>query len=529
MISGAAISELPIAALPDALLTGSESITARYASHTFATRSTDTPAHANIQGRITKGVRLAREIEIGGDGAFGSLIRTTFGAIELNNADGALDGLVDDFTADGRDVRLYIGATEILTGGRQRVQAFADFELVYTTVAGSWSLEHDSLKLRIRDLGASLRSRLQSQTYSGAGGAAGPAELAGRTMPTAFAYCKNVTAQLVDPTNFMYQVHSGSIQAITAVYDMGIEVPFDTDYASYAALDGATIPAGEYATCLATGHLRLGGSGPLGNVTVDLQGDKDNISGNVVTTHANVIRMILRDYGGIPSASIDHDSFNTVTALAPTAQMGLFLPAGDQSTVEDVIARIALSNGCVVGQDRSGLYRIFRLDPPAASQHWSFNDRDIVRIDREEPGYSIPWRSWSIGYDANWTIQDAGELAGGVTTTRRLFLETERRYAFVQSPTIALAHNTSKDALPRDSLYRDQDDAEEEAERLLGLYARGRALYRFVVKNALFSVDLGQTVRLTYPRWNLANGRHFVVIAVADDADAIETELLVFG
>ena len=528
MIGVSAISELPISALPAAFLTGQQSVTVRYASQTFATRATDSPAHTNVQGRIARGVRIQRSIQTGDGGAFGSLISTSFGEIELNNADGALDGLINDFTADGRPIRLYIGATEITAEGRERVQPFADFALVYSSVAGAWSLEHDVLKLRVRDLSVRLRIRLQSLTYSGEGDATGPAELTGRTMPTAFGRCLNVTAQLVDPTILAYQVHSGRIDSMTAVYDQGIEVPFDVDYGSYALLAAATVPAGTYATSLTSGHFRLG-SIPTGNVTADIRGHRtEPPDDNYTDEHGGVMLVILRHYASFPDSLIDLDSFAALDVAQPES-MGLFLPAGDESTVEEVLAQIALSAGAFVGQDRSGLYRAQRLEVPALAQHWSFDDRDIVAIEREEPDYSIPWKSWSVGYQVNFTVQDAGELAGGVSSSRRLFLESERRWAIAQDPAIALAHTTSSGSPPRSSFFLAKAVAETEAERLLTLYTRGRALYRFVVKNALFSVEIGQTVRLTYPRWNLANGKHFVAVGVGYDADRVESEILVFG
>jgi hypothetical protein len=54
-------------------------------------------------------------------------------------------------------------------------------------------------------------------------------------------------------------------------------------------------------------------------------------------------------------------------------------------------------------------------------------------------------------------------------------------------------------------------------------------MYEVVVKTALFSVRIGQTVRLTYHRWNLDGGKNFLVVGVADDADRVESVLLVFG
>ena len=54
-------------------------------------------------------------------------------------------------------------------------------------------------------------------------------------------------------------------------------------------------------------------------------------------------------------------------------------------------------------------------------------------------------------------------------------------------------------------------------------------MYRVIVKNALFSVEIGQIIRLTYDRWDLRGGKNFVAVGIEDDADNIDTTLTVFG
>ena len=71
--------------------------------------------------------------------------------------------------------------------------------------------------------------------------------------------------------------------------------------------------------------------------------------------------------------------------------------------------------------------------------------------------------------------------------------------------------------------------AQAEAQRLNALYDYGRAMYQVVVKNALFSVHVGETVHITYRRWDLVSGKRFVVVRVDDDADRVETTLMLFG
>lgn len=143
--------------------------------------------------------------------------------------------------------------------------------------------------------------------------------------------------------------------------------------------------------------------------------------------------------------------------------------------------------------------------------------------------YGIPWFVWGVRYAVNWTQQDAGDLATGVSQERRLFLQEQGRYAYTQSSDIAQFHRSSGGAPLRQSLFLSQENAQAEADRLLAFYSYGRALYRVRVKTALFSMEIGQTVRIMYRRWDLQGGKNFVVLAIADDADKKTTSFLAFG
>lgn len=418
----------------------------------------------------------------------------------------------------------------------ERVQPYQQFATVYTTTAGAWTFEHDVLRLRIESLNNRIQDRLQNETYAGLGGIEGTAEISGRSKPTLFGRGSNVSPQLLDPAILTYQVHAGNIEQISAVYDGGAggahdapsnpDFTFAGDFPTYAALAAASVPAGSYATSLAVGCFRLA-IAPIFGVTVDARGHRDNITGNYIETTADVIRTILRDYAGISTNLIDHTAFNALNGLQ-SGDVGLFLQAGDQSTVADVIRRLAFGAGAIIS-DKSGFFTIQRLDPPGSVVHWAFDDRDIISIQRKPLPYTVPWKSWGVGYDVNWTVQTSSDLAGGVTQTRRAYLQSERRFAYAQDLDIALFHATSHSAPLRESFFASSAIAQAEAQRLIGLYAYGRTFYDVVVKNALLSVHIGQTVRLTYHRWNMDGGKNFVVVGVADDADRIETALTLFG
>ena len=456
MPSFAPVSDLPVSDLPAELITVTVETTVRYASQEFVTRLADSPSQTYIAGRVRGGLRIERRIAQGEDGQFGSLIEMLFGEIELNNEDGALDPLVNDYTADGRPIRLRLGFTEIdapgrymprhvqsqasvssgnaavpfavsypddgvmpgdlfilpigindrgsagdldgappapwaviaessnnqayqailhhfavgdeagtsvniewqsgdaandviigriyqfryvdqddpiggltsqingdlvsinlpavvtdmrgclalavvsatdnasygsptgetsdgadwsyigatvasetgddvsfnflqatmfeagtisggaiglnpadsppstesimrgfflrglpFIGGHERVRAYSTFDLVYEAVAGGWSFRQDTVRLQVRTSTSRLQNRIQSDVYTGNDGKTGTADMTGRSRPLAFGHCLQILAQLVDPDILTFQLHSGQMQQIIAVYDAG--------------------------------------------------------------------------------------------------------------------------------------------------------------------------------------------------------------------------------------------------------------------------------------------------------------------
>ena len=519
----------PLSEIRHAQITQTTVTTVRFASRSFVTRATDLPSQTFIDGRIGEGLRLNRQLSAAEDGQFGALLHTEFGEIQLRNNDGVLDDLSTRYAADGRQIRLKIGSTEFLASGKEDVQPFAQFVNVYIATAGPWLFEHNVLRLKIVDMVNRIRGQMQTEVYAGTGGSGGMAEIAGLTKPLMFGRMSNAPVQLVDPAILTYQLHSGNIQSVSAVYDAGVSagLNFSADYPTYSALAAATVPASTYATSLESGHIRLGIS-PIGAVTVDARGHKDNITGNYIEGTPDLIRTILRDFGGLTSEELDSTGFTAMNALQP-GHISFFLPAGDQSTVLDVVDRLAFAAGFVIG-DRGGRITIQRLGPPSSTTvHWTFNDRDIIDIERLSLPYKVPWKSWGIGYGVNWTVQHDPDLATSVTQERRAFLKSERRYVYAQNTNIALFHATSAGAPLRDTFFVDAAVAEAEAARLIDLYGYGRAMYEVAVKNALFSVHVGETVHIIYHRWDLSSGKRFVVVGVVDDADRVETRLMLFG
>jgi hypothetical protein len=237
------------------------------------------------------------------------------------------------------------------------------------------------------------------------------------------------------------------------------------------------------------------------------------------------LRRLILKYTWMRPSNIDETSFQVFHAQQ-THIIGFYLPAGDSMTSEQAIEQIALSGGAVAGQDRSGLYRVVRLDVPSESPAHAFDAGSIMSIERMPLPYGVPFYRWSVDGVRNWSVQRAADLAGIVTETRRRFLEAETRQASADVPNVAQAHLTSA-TTSRKAFFHFISNATDEAVRLATFYGLGRALYRVTVRGALFEIGIAETVRLTYPRWNLTQGRNFIVVGVSDSMT--DTEIEVYG
>jgi hypothetical protein len=290
-------------------------VTHYFAERGFVTRATDTPANTFIPGRLVGPIEVERAIRSGPGNLFGSLADMTFSSLVLENGDGALDDLVDDYASDGREVRIRVGtvshnvawqaqpaggqltaevlwATDasgvdtliIAPGGdalvfeaavlaeagevapyydADEIESYAGFQLAFRCLGGQWEADERVLRLRLRDPGVALQGTLQLATYAGTGGREGGANLTGVTKPLALGFI--TMAPLVEISieggtgNFhtVYACHAGRVEDIIQLTDMGMVVTIAANYATLAALVAATIPVGQCATCEAEGLIRF--------------------------------------------------------------------------------------------------------------------------------------------------------------------------------------------------------------------------------------------------------------------------------
>lgn len=495
------------------------------ATREIITGPTDTPAETPFAGTIQKALRLDRSI-VGGNGFDG--VTTTWGHVELINADGFYDDLIQRFTADGRRIRLKAG----LLG-----QAYGSFFTLFDGVVKNWHVDEDVLRLEIRDNAYRLEVPASATLYAGTGGLEGGDDLRGKRRPLLFGETANLGPPLLVPSLLVYQVHARAMAAVLAVYDRGVALTFARDYPSSIALmgastgavgSGADIEAGRYATCLAEGLFRIGGS-PVGQVTCDARGDA--VGGYVATT-AGLVRRLLSLVAGAAVPTID----GTFTALdaSQSAVVGYWLAPGEDTTLADIIADLMAGVGGWAGFRRGGSFEVGIFRPPAGPPVEIYDRVDVLSVVREAlpDGLSPPpWR-WRVAWGRNFTVQSDVDGGYGITADRVAFLAEAYRLAESDAAAgaqIRTNHLFAQDPQPVMAWFRDQADAKAEADRRLALYATTAALYRVRLKAHPFVHEVGQTIQLTYPRWDLKAGRLLRIVALSEDTDEAVTEIVGFG
>lgn len=497
--------------------------TLRFATDGLTTAPDDTPP--NVYYAPLLAVPASFETGVFRDGVTGGAGDISLGEIELVALSGSLDMLAD-YALDGRRFVL-----RHATGDRVDTAA-----TIMTGVVESLELGWKRAILNIRDRRAELETPIQTNLYAGTNcgpaGVEGDANLKGKEKPLCFGHCLNISATQVNASTLIYQVHAGPVAAVEAVYDQGLALTATTDYPTVAALTAATFAAGQYATCLNSGLLRLWAK-PAGAVTADVRGDA---SGGYVSTVSGIMERILRTRAGYDSAALAAADFAALAAANP-AEVGLYIKAGSSRDIDQALDDLARSIGAWWTFDRYGVVRVGRFAAPAGEpaalitpvEVLAGEDGGVDKVPANDEGNGVPIHRVSLTYGRNWTTQADNALAGAVTDTRRAWLAEETRMIVVEDTAILAVHPLSP-AITVDTLLVDQTAAAVEAARLLALYKvrRDRFRVRLRLRYGL-PLALGEVVRLALPRFGLDGGKLFTVLGLSLDFEDGYVEADLYG
>lgn len=486
---------------------GVEAVTLRYTNSSmgYATRPSEAPGNAQYDPCLQQPGYVQRDLMVGA-------AQTSFGEVILAST-GHLDGLLD-YGLDGQQI--------LIRRGLQDGVYPDDFPLRLVATLEQPEFAATTVRLRMRDRMALFDEPLQTARYGGSNvlpdGIDGAADLKGNPKPLVYGRVANMSPAPVNTSRLIYQAHDGALADLPAVYDRGAALSRGADYASEADMQATAPAAGQYRAWLAGGCFRLG-SAPAGQVTCDA------VEGTLLADRYGGA-ILVRIAGRMGVTNIDMVDAFSLDAAAPY-ELGVVVEA--QESAANVMARIAASVGAWFGFDRLDYFRLGRLTAPTGTPEVEITDLSITSIERTAQAAVPVWRV-ALSYDRNATGQDT-DIAGSVSADRRAWLAQEWRTATASNPAVKLQHRLSGELL-RDSAIVSGVAADAEAARLLALYSQRRDTFLVAARLSAGEadlLDLGDVVRLTWPRFGMDAGRLFVVTGMRLDFGGDAVELTVWG
>ena len=244
-------------------------------------------------------------------------------------------------------------------------------------------------------------------TYAGTAGAEGPATLKGQPKPLALGAPRYVSGTLVDSINSVFQVSGyGPVNGFEAALErLGrFNAPIG-DFASYAALVAATIPAGAWATANAVGLARFGAP-PSGQISFLLQGDAAGTDGWARKT-GQIIRRIAILSGG--AGKINDASLNALDALRP---YNVSINIDQQTTARDVIQKLAAAVNAVAGVSWLGQLFVVPVAIGAPSVTLAADGSALPAVSSvEQIAIDAPWQKLALTAERTWTVHQLADIA----------------------------------------------------------------------------------------------------------------------
>jgi hypothetical protein len=473
-------------------IAGTATTTVRVSDHGLVTGSGDSPAKTLYEARIVEPISFERSMF--SSGKIGGLSKTNFGTLVLGNADAGLDAMAG-YAFDGRSVVIKIGSD---------TDAYSDFTTIFTGTADSINFDETLISVLLKDKQLLFETPVQGTLYAGSGGTEGGDDLKGKPKPLTFGKVNNITPVRVDVANAIYQVHDGQIEAIDAVYDNGV-----------------VVATADYTNDLTNGRFTLD-SVSTGTITADVQGAKP--SGSYKSTADQIIRLLVTTYGGLTDpGDLDTASF-TALNTANSSVVGIYVSSA--TAMQTILDAIANSVSAFYGFKRDGTFQVGRVEAPAASADASFTAVEVIELERMAT--AIPPYRTVIDHTRNFTVQDSDRVSASTTDARRTFIENQYRNETNTDTGVQTIHPEAP-TLAVTTLLTTAANAATEAARLQALFGADRDFYKVKLKTQPFTLELNDTVQITFARYNLTSGKKFRVISLIEDAANNEIDLELWG
>ncbi|MFT8325523.1 hypothetical protein [Gluconobacter oxydans] len=489
-----------------------------------------TPDHVPYPPIVTQAFDLDRGLSLSSSALGGS---SSYGAITLINAGGALDDVITQKVNDHLPIRIF--------GGEKRWDDARGLWIdpppsALTPIFGGlgtvWQPDRNALSIPLLDVSSWLSVNMDVRTYGGGGKLDGDSNVAGRNQPRVRGTVCNISPTLIDAANYVYQVSDGPA-AITALYEGGFSggIGYGGDVADLYAASPAP---GTYTVQRSpTGTwLRLG-TKPVYGITVDAFGSF--ASGAAPQNVLDILRQMLVEDFAFPTGYLD-PSWSTTSDLAPWSG-GWFWDGSETVTGADVVNTLLSGLGISLIPTRSGTMRPVALAPPVYGTQpvLVLTPDQITEISSVGLDSSLnppTWR-WRIGSQHNFTIQTSGSgLHPQAPTDRQALIAISDRNSVWFSAVVKARWRVPNDPSPVTTALQSAYDAQLIAERHGDLWGSFRELWAVSVPAALaWQVDLGDFVSVQAPVPGLSEATMGCVVAehIRSSDATVTLQILILG
>jgi hypothetical protein len=284
-----------------------------------------------------------------------------------------------------------------------------------------------------------------------------------------------------------------------------------------------------------TGVFKLG-TPPVGTITASVQGVKKSTNlttGAAQTTYvntvANIIATIVTQFGKtstrLSALDVDWTNFNNFNTANSTQEVGLYLDNPENVLI--ACQQLAGSIGSQIVMSRTGKLQIYKFGNTSQSVFTDVGTDDIIFNSFSISNRYTAQAGVKLAFAKNYTIQT--NLLTAIPNSNKDNLSTEWLTVTAVDSTVKTNYKLDSDPLQKETLFISDTDATAEAGRLLTYYKSVRTVYKFTGKSKLLSLTLGSTVKLSYPRFDLATGKFGQVISLTPDwlSGTVEVEVIV--
>lgn len=212
---------------------------------------------------------------------------------------------------------------------------------------------------------------------------------------------------------------------------------------------------------------------------------------------------------------VDGSNLSGFDKTVVSADVGVYL--NNRENALDVCQQLANSIGAYLVTDLSGKFKLIQLTVDYAGTP----TYEVTAQDMEEKSLEISDKldidgAVKLAYCKNWTPQDSG-LAGGIPTSNIAVFTKEWWYSISKDTTILSKYQQNAEAPQKDTLLVTTASADTESARQLNIKKVPRFIYTATYFSHMLLVELGDYIKITYPRFGLDSGKIGTVVNIERD------------